>query len=200
MNYLAHLFLAGKNHGMILGALLEDYVTGGVENEINKILPQDVKTGLKLHRHIDTLTDTDAAVKDIKQLFYSDYGKYSSVIVDVIFDHFLHKNWHKFTDEPFDSFKDYVYKSLSEEFQDIQPSRLKALVSSMREHDWLKNYIHFWGLEKSLASLNRRISNMDLTTSLSLVKDNYEFINERFLDFFSRLKESCESEFINYGK
>ncbi len=43
MNYLAHLFLAGQNDGIILGNLLEDFVTGPIENETNSKLPQDVK-------------------------------------------------------------------------------------------------------------------------------------------------------------
>jgi acyl carrier protein phosphodiesterase len=195
MNYLAHLFLSGKEHGMILGSLLEDYVVGGIENETNGKLPENVKKGLRLHRFIDSFTDSDPVVKEVKQVFYKDFGKYSSVVVDVIFDHYLHKNWDKFSSEPFDVFKERVYWSLNTQYTDLQPERLKALVKSMTEHDWLKNYIHFWGVEKALSSLNRRVETVDLTQSVDLMKTNYEFINDRFLDFFIRLKASCESEF-----
>jgi acyl carrier protein phosphodiesterase len=195
MNYLAHLFLSGKEHGMILGSLLEDYVVGGIENETNGKLPENVKKGLRLHRFIDSFTDSDPVVKEVKQVFYKDFGKYSSVVVDVIFDHYLHKNWDKFSSEPFDVFKERVYLSLTTHYTDLQPERLKALVKSMTEHDWLKNYIHFWGVEKALSSLNRRVETVDLTQSVDLMKTNYEFINDRFLDFFIRLKASCESEF-----
>lgn len=198
MNYLAHLFLAGKNDGMILGALLEDCVVGGIDNSVNSLLPEDVKKGLRLHRHIDTFTDSDKGIAQVKQLFYTDFGKYSGVIVDVIFDHFLHKNWETFSDEKFEVFKESIYTSLTTQYLDLQPPRLKRLIDSMTEHDWLKTYIHFWGVERALSSLNRRVGTLDLTDAMEVVHNNYEFINGVFLDFFSRLKTSCE-HFV-YGK
>jgi acyl carrier protein phosphodiesterase len=195
MNYLAHLYLSGNEHGVILGSLLEDYISGGIENNINGKLPVSVKKGLRLHRYIDSFTDTDEVVKEVKQIFYPDFGKYSSVVVDVMFDHFLHLNWDKFSKEPFDVFKNRIYFSLSTQYLELQPPKLKDLVNSMLEHDWLKNYIHFWGLERSLYSLNKRVAGVDLTQSVNLMKLHYDFINEKFLDFFSRLKLSCQSEF-----
>jgi acyl carrier protein phosphodiesterase len=195
MNYLAHLYLSGNEHGVILGSLLEDYISGGIENNINGKLPVSVKKGLRLHRYIDSFTDTDEVVKEVKQIFYPDFGKYSSVVVDVMFDHFLHLNWDKFSKEPFDVFKNRIYFSLSTQYLELQPPKLKDLVNSMLEHDWLKNYIYFWGLERSLYSLNKRVAGVDLTQSVNLMKLHYDFINEKFLDFFSRLKLSCQSEF-----
>lgn len=196
MNYLAHLFLSGNEHGMILGSLLEDYVVGGIENEKNGKLPENVKKGLRLHRFIDSFTDSDLVLKEVKQVFYPDFGKYSSAIVDVMFDHFLHKNWDVFSSEPFDVFKERVYLSLNTQYINLQPDKLKALIKSMTEHDWLKNYIYFWGVERALSSLNKRVLSVDLTQSVELMKINYDFINERFLDFFTRLKAACESEFL----
>lgn len=200
MNYLAHLFLAGKNDGLILGSLLEDHITGGIENESNRRLPADVKTGLKLHRHIDTFTDSDREIAACKQLFYPGFGKYSPVIVDVILDHFLHKNWDTYAEEEFDVFKERVYQSLTTCYTEWQPPALKSLIRSMVEHDWLKNYIHFWGVEKALSSLNRRVRQVDLTDALPVMKQHYDFIDHLFLSFFKRLKESCETEFFEYGQ
>lgn len=200
MNYLAHLFLAGKNDGLILGSLLEDYITGGIENESNRHLPPDVKAGLKLHRHIDTFTDSDKEIALCKQLFYPGFGKYSPVIVDVILDHFLQRNWDTFAKEEFDIFKSRVYQSLTTTYTEWQPPALKSLVRSMVEHDWLKNYIHFWGVEKALSSLNRRVKQVDLTQALPVMRQHYDFIDHLFLSFFKRLKESCETEFFEDGQ
>lgn len=200
MNYLAHLFLAGKNDGMILGSLLEDYITGGIENQVNRRLPADVKTGLRLHRHIDTFTDSDKEMVACKQLFYPGFGKYSPVVVDVILDHFLHKNWEIFAEEEFDVFKNRVYESLTTRYTEWQPPALQALVRSMVEHDWLKSYIHFWGVEKALSSLNRRVKQVDLTDAIPVMKQHYEEIDHLFLSFFKRLKDSCNTEFFEYGQ
>jgi len=200
MNYLAHLLLAGKNHGMILGSLLEDYIVGGVENETNRHLPADVKTGLKLHRHIDTFTDSDREVAECKQFFYPGFGKYAPVVVDVILDHFLHKNWAVFAGEEFDVFKNRVYDSLTTQYTELQPPPLKALVESMVYHDWLKSYIHFRGVEKALSSLNRRVQQVDLTEALPVMNEHYGEIDRLFLSFFKRLKESCDTEFFKDGQ
>lgn len=194
MNYLAHLFLAGKEDGMILGALLEDYIVGGIENERNKHLPQEVKNGLWLHRHIDTFTDTDSTVAEIKQIFYPGFGKYASVITDVLLDHYLHKHWNTFTEEDFSSFKMHVYRVLEHSYVDLQPPGLRKMIQSMIEHDWLPNYIHLWGVERALLSLNRRVQQVDLTAALSVMEKHYEEIDILFMAFFPRLSASCEQK------
>lgn len=193
MNYLAHLFLAGTNDGIILGNLLEDFVTGAIENETNKSLPYDVKLGLSMHRHIDTFTDSSKVVKECKALFYPKFGKYSPIIIDVLFDHFLVKNWEIFTEEPFEQFRPRIYKSLKN-YIEIQPEQLQSMINSMIEHDWLKNYKENWGLEKAFLNLNKRINkpDVDLRLSLQEFEDNYYFINEKFLDFFEDLKKLCD--------
>lgn len=200
MNYLAHLFLSGKNDGMILGSLLEDYITGGIENESNRRLPADVKMGLRLHRFIDTFTDSDKEIAACKQLFYPGFGKYSPVIVDVILDHYLHKNWDTFAEEEFDVFKQRVYTSLSTCYTEWQPAALKNMVRSMVEHDWLKNYIYFWGVEKALSSLNRKVRQVDLTEAVPVMQQHYDAIDKLFMSFFTRLKEACDSKFFKNGQ
>ncbi|MCP9769949.1 DUF479 domain-containing protein [Lacihabitans sp. LS3-19] len=198
MNYLAHLFLSGNNDGVILGNLLEDFVKGNIENSTNSILPKDVKMGLQLHRTIDTLTDTHKVVKECKEVFYPNFGKYSPIIVDVLFDHFLIKNWLIFTEEDFEHFRKRVYNSLKN-YQEIQPEMLKGMINSMIEHDWLKNYIENWGLEKAFKNLNNKInkSEIDLTLSLKEFEENYYFLNEKFLEFFEELKKVCDNFLID---
>lgn len=194
MNYLAHLFLAGNNHGKILGALLEDYIRGGIENEKNRTLPEDVKAGLRLHRHIDTFTDTDPTVGKIKQKFYTPFGKYSGVIVDVLLDHFVQKHWDLFAQEPFSDFRSRIYQSLTTQYTELHPLPLKKLIASMVEHDWLQNYLYFWGLEKAMSSLNRRVHGVDLVESVSVFKNHYEEIEADFLEYFPRLIASTTNE------
>lgn len=198
MNYLAHLFLSGNNDGVILGNLLEDFISGNIENSTNSILPKDVKMGLQLHRTIDTLTDTHKIVKECKEVFYPNFGKYSPIVVDVLFDHFLIKNWLIFTEEDFEIFRKRVYNSLKN-YEEIQPEMLKGMIKSMIEHDWLKNYIENWGLEKAFKNLNTKINKpeIDLTLSLKEFEENYYFLNEKFLEFFEDLKKVCDKFLID---
>jgi acyl carrier protein phosphodiesterase len=197
MNFLAHLFLAGNNHGMIVGNILEDYIKGGLENEKNKNIPYNLKLGIKQHRLIDTFTDSHKLVSETKKYFGDKYGKFSSIIVDVIFDHYLLVNWSEFTSESFLDFRKRIYLAF-DSYSEWQPEPMHKYVFSMREHDWLKNYEFDWGLERAFFHLNRRINReeIDLTTSIPLFRENYKSIESNFLSFFSELKQQCDNFII----
>ncbi|MFN8428641.1 MAG: ACP phosphodiesterase [Spirosomataceae bacterium] len=188
MNYLAHLFLSGKNDGIIVGNILEDFISGHIEHPKNAYIPEDIKLGLKMHRMIDTFTDSHAVLKESKVLFYPINGKYASIVMDVLYDHFLQKNWKDYTSENFDNFRERIYESIRYR-EDIQPENMKKLVRSMIEHDWLKNYIEIWGLEKAFHNLNKRINKpeVDLIKSLSIFEKNYDFLDLNFKEFFPEL-------------
>lgn len=54
MNYLGHLFLAGKDEHSIVGNYLGDFIKGNLEtHNINK----EIKPGIHMHRKIDALAD-----------------------------------------------------------------------------------------------------------------------------------------------
>ncbi len=193
MNYLAHLFLSGDNSEIIVGNMLEDYITGNIENVRNKHLSARLKLGIKLHRIIDTFTDSHLNVKNCKTIFYQRFGKYSPIIVDVLFDHFLIKNWHVFTSEKFLHFRQRMYEALQTNVE-IQPEAMKIMTQSMIFHDWLKNYSEIWGLERAFEGLNKKINkeNLDLRLSIIEFQANYEYLEEQFLMFFKDLKQTCD--------
>lgn len=194
MNYLAHLFLAGTRPGLIVGNILEDFVKGKIDNEVNSKLPAEIKLGITQHRHIDTLTDSDEFVKNCKKVFYADFGKYAGIVVDVLFDHFLIKNWEKYTHEPFEDFRPRIYAAF-DHFEDIQPQKMKDVIQSMKTHDWLKNYAFEWGLDRAFLNMNSKINKpeVDLRKSLELYKEHYELLDENFNLFFTNLKQFCDN-------
>ncbi len=194
MNYLAHLFLAGQRPGFIVGNILEDFVKGKIDNEVNSLLPREVKLGIIQHRHIDTLTDSDEYVKNCKKVFYADFGKYAGIVVDVLFDHFLIKNWDKYTSESFEKFRPRIYGAF-DYYSDIQPEKMKDVIKSMKTHDWLKNYAFEWGLDRAFLNMNTKINKpeIDLRKSLELYKENYDLLDENFCLFFDSLKVFCDN-------
>jgi acyl carrier protein phosphodiesterase len=200
MNYLAHLYLSGTNPEIIIGNMIEDFITGNIDHPRNNFLTPLMKTGVRMHREIDTLTDTHQLIKDCKSIFYSGFGKYSPIITDVICDHFIVKHWDKFTAEPFDEFRPRVYAALVQH-RDLQPLQMQQMVDSMIKHDWLIGYGEMWGLERSFMNLNRRIGKeeVDLTLCLPLFESNYVFLEEKFVDFVYLVSSFC-AEFlkINY--
>ena len=191
MNYLAHLFLAGNESEVIFGNLLEDFIHGRVDHPRNNHLNQRIKTGIRQHRLIDTYTDQHPTVKKVKGIFHQDFGRYDGIVVDVIFDHFLIKNWKTFTSEEFQPFRKRIHESLAK-FEHLMPNTLLKLVHSMREHDWLANYEYDYGLERAFQSLNRKVTiTRDLKLAIPLMHEHFEEINHHFIPFFHSLKEEC---------
>jgi acyl carrier protein phosphodiesterase len=194
MNYLAHMFLAGQREGLIVGNMLEDFISGGIESPQNVNLPREVKLGIRQHRLIDTMTDTDEHVKICKKVFYEEFGKFSPIVVDVLFDHFLIKNWEQFSSESFEDFRPRVYRAFLN-YDYLQPPSMLKLINSMRENDWLKNYEYTWGLDRAFLNLNNKINRpgLDLRKSIDTYETHYELLNENFLLFFKKLKDFCDN-------
>ena len=196
MNFLAHLFLSGKNEEVMVGNLLEDFVVGRIDHPRNAHFNYDIKNGILLHRLIDSFTDTHPSVSDCKSVLYDKYHKYAAVLVDIYFDHYLAVNWNTYSTEPMDEFCKRVYGSFQNQWP-ILPEKMKPMIDSMIKHDWLKNYSEFWGIERALMGISRRTtfeSNMEQATED--LKVHYQLFDEKFADFFPKMMLEC-NRFLN---
>ena len=191
MNFLAHLFLSGKNVEVMVGNLLEDFVVGRIEHPRNVVYNQTLKNGILLHRLIDTFTDTNHVVSDCKVVLYEKYHKYAAVLIDIFFDHYLAIHWQEYSNEPFDEFRQRVYTTFQNHWS-ILPEKMKPMIESMIKYDWLNNYSEFWGIERAVLSISRRTkyeSNMQKATAD--LKINYQLFDEKFCIFFPKLMLEC---------
>ena len=93
MNYLAHLFLAGTHPEMILGNFIADHVKGS--DVLN--YSENTRKGISMHRAIDTFTDQHPVVKQSISRLRTDFRKYSGVIVDMYYDHYLSAHWDEYS-------------------------------------------------------------------------------------------------------
>ena len=92
MNYLSHLFLAEDTEESRIGNLLGDFVKGRLDDSFS---PEIIK-GIKTHRKVDSFTDSHYIIKQTKKLISPGRRKYSGVLVDIFFDHFLTNQWGKY--------------------------------------------------------------------------------------------------------
>lgn len=191
MNFLAHLFLSGKNEEVMVGNLLEDFIVGRIDHSRNAIYNDEIKNGILLHRLIDSFTDTHPSISDCKSVLYDKYHKYAAVLVDIFFDHYLAIHWADYTAEPFDDFRKRVHTSFENQWS-ILPEKMKPMIESMIKHDWLKNYSEFWGIERALIGISRRTtyeSNMEKATED--LKIHYQLFDEKFTLFFPKIMLEC---------
>ena len=136
MNYLAHALLAGPDDDYRLGGLLGDFVKG----PLSPAPPQfsaAVVQGLLLHRRIDSFADAHRAFARSRQRVSVERRRYSGIVVDMFYDHFLAAHWARFSTQPLESFSAAVYALLSRR---PIPDRLARILPRMCQEDWLASY------------------------------------------------------------
>lgn len=101
MNFLAHLVLAGDDEALRLGAMLGDFVRGQAPLER---YPGDVRKGIRLHRRIDSHTDTLAEIEHLRTWFPGEFRRYAGIVIDLALDHELARDWSNWCSLPLDRF------------------------------------------------------------------------------------------------
>lgn len=195
MNFLAHAYLSGNDENIIVGNFIADHVKG---KAIEKY-PDGIRKGIELHRRIDAFTDTHPTVKKSKARLRHRYGKYSGVIVDMYFDHFLAKNWKDYSDQPLKQFTSGIYKVMMRHFL-ILPPKTRRILPFMMADDWMAGYAYIEGLNLALTGMSRR-TNFDsgMEHAVEALKADYENFLIEFRMFFEELKSDVASFFSENG-
>ncbi len=183
MNFLAHIYLSGKNEKLIIGNFIGDFVKG------NQMLSfeQEVMNGILLHREIDRYTDDHPVVLESKKRLWEKYHHYSPVIVDVYYDHFLAKNWHDYHDEPLKAFTEKFYKLL-EDNKAMLPERVVRMLHYMKKDNWLYHYQTLEGIRQTLTGMSRRTKfESSLEKAHVDLEKNYALFEADFRIFFPKL-------------
>ncbi|HRR08025.1 MAG TPA: ACP phosphodiesterase [Rhodothermales bacterium] len=188
MNFLAHLFLAENSPESRLGNLLGDFVKGSLAS---LPFPPDVVKGIAEHRHIDVYTDRHLIVKQSQTLIGSHNRRFAGIAIDVIYDHFLARDWSSFHPIPLQEFTAQCYREVKGQW-DLLPPRLRFVLPYMEKDDWLAGYAHRIGIENALTGLGKRmqrqfgVSNQFADTYLDFTT-HYGTLEEHFTTFFPQL-------------
>ncbi|MBO1347640.1 MAG: DUF479 domain-containing protein [Hormoscilla sp. GUM202] len=183
MNYLAHLFLAGPDPYSRIGNLLGDLIKGNLSQDTT-YYSEGIIQGIKLHRQIDTFTDTHRIYLESKRRISPQQGLFSGIIIDICYDHFLANHWPKFSERQLSDFVADIY-GLLESHQQILPTRLQQVLPKMVAEDWLGSYKTLSGLNLTFARLARRLQGENhLPTAVEDIANNYVELESDFLSFF----------------
>ena len=110
MNFLAHLYFSPNDSLVKTGNFMADWIKGkAYEN-----YPVKVQQGILLHRSIDDFTDKHPNVMQSKSYFRDSYGKYAGVVTDILYDHFLAKNWKEYENEDLQTYSNKTFRELIE--------------------------------------------------------------------------------------
>jgi acyl carrier protein phosphodiesterase len=186
MNYLAHAYLSFNNPDILAGNMISDYIKGKKQFDY----PPAVQKGIKLHRAIDNFTDTHAATQELKSFFRPQYRLYSGAFADVVYDHFLANDTHEFGSETeLKKFAADTYQLL-ESYTELFPLLFQKMFPYMKEYDWLYNYRHTWGIEKSLGGVVRRSAYLtESAIAFEIFNTHYTAMQACYNVFFPDLKK-----------
>ena len=184
MNFLAHIYLSNNDSEVAIGNFISDSIRG----KNYKKYPKDIQVGILLHRHIDTFTDAHKTVRLSTKRLHENYGHYSGVIVDILYDHFLAKNWKNYSEIPLDVFIDDFYDNLEAHFE-ILPKRIQQFMPYMISDNWLLSYRSIEGIQKVLEGMNRRTKNRSqMNLAVNELKEFYKEFEAEFSLFFEDLR------------
>ena len=190
MNYLAHLFLSANIEGLIIGNFIGDSVKGDDYLDY----PEPIKNGIILHRKIDNFTDHHSIIHDAKHYFKPEFDKYSGVLIDVYFDHFLAKNFYKFSQISLADFEINIQILLKNNFMYLN-SKSKLFYEYMLKHDILSANTQLSAIEKVLNGITHRIEHRsELVKSITIFNDNYDALEQLFFVFWNEISEYIRVE------
>ncbi|KZN54674.1 hypothetical protein N474_17880 [Pseudoalteromonas luteoviolacea CPMOR-2] len=185
MNYLAHLYLAQNNADSYFGNLLGDFQKGLDVNSLNF----SVRNGLANHILVDKFTDGHDAVRYSKSLFSAKRRRFSGVALDVLYDHLLIINWHKFSQEKFESFKNRSYYLLQQNLTQM-PLKMRSVMNNVITNDWFAHYQSLQGTTQALDNISKRIRFENQFAGVGEeIEANLDELETLFLIFFPELLE-----------
>jgi len=191
MNVLAHIYLSGDSDEIIIGNYIGDYVKG---RDYLKY-PEQVRRGIILHRNIDAFTDSHPVVHRSKIPFIKKYHKYAGVVIDILYDHFLTREWDIYSTRPLESYTYQFYRAMVNNY-DILPEKVRDRMPFFIINNWIESYRTNAGLRKVFNALSKRTSLPHETRyAIKTLKKNYYSLSDDFMEFFPQLIEYVENDF-----
>jgi acyl carrier protein phosphodiesterase len=190
LNYLAHIYLSDEDDFIKIGNFMADAVKG---NHYDKF-PVAIQIGIKLHRFIDSFTDSHPVYRQSKHRLHEKFGHYSGVIMDIVYDHILAKNWLLFSKTNLEDYADDFYELLQDNY-DILTEKTQNSLPYMMETNWLVQYKTLAGLELILFQMDYRTKHRaNMPAAMEDIKQFYIEIEQEFFIFFTELQQQCKQE------
>ena len=184
MNFLAHAYLSYHQPSIITGNMIADFVKGKHWQDYDAGIQQ----GIRLHRLIDSFTDTHPATLEAKKFFQPGTGKYSAVFIDIVYDHFLANDRSRFPGDSLAHFAQEVYTTLQQQ-QHLLPAGFQEVFKYMQEQNWLHGYQFKDGMYKTFSGIVRRSRYLDVTADVpfAALEENYDALSASYQTFFPDL-------------
>jgi acyl carrier protein phosphodiesterase len=152
VNYLCHLYLSGPDPEILTGNFMGDFVKG----PLGGAYPPSVRRGIELHRRIDSFARDQADFNRSRLRIAPEFGLYRGVLVDLFYDHFLARDWQRWSpNQPLQEFLTQA-RAVIEARRDQLPQRLEPIVPVIFD-ELLPSYAEPGGITRALERMSRRV-------------------------------------------
>lgn len=184
MNFLAHFHLAWPDEQLVAGGLEGDFYKGPLGAD----LPDSLARGVQLHRAIDAYTDQHPQVAELRRALPAHLRRFSGIVADLSFDHYLSVHWDAFSDMPLKAFNREVYATLSRHSHDFSPPA-RQMFARLVEHDILGLYDRWQTVTATAARIGQRFGRRNPFGNLERdLAPHRELIEAAFLNFYPDLQ------------
>ena len=182
MNWLAHVLLSEDKVDFQLGNYLADPLKG----KAWKSASDDLQKGIKVHKLIDSYTDSHEIVALSKSRL-REKGLLRGVIIDLTYDYLLTKHWEKFSMIPREKFLTEFYTNAAKRAPAL-PEHPQRLIHNLVKQDRLNKYNSLEQLHQVFISVDRRLS-----PKLAARENASSYIRD-----VERVKTELEKDFLRF--
>lgn len=191
MNFLAHIYLSGNHEEILVGNFMGDYVKG--KNYLN--YPEKVSRGILLHRKIDEFTDRHPITRESRSHILKYYRKHSGIVIDILYDYLLARNWEIYCDVPLPHYVNNVFLLLKKHY-DLFPQGIKNWFPNFIRNNWLMSYSTLGGIEIILHRMSSRTSLPEHTdNAIRIFEEKLDRFNLEFNEFFPDIRDFVKTKY-----
>ena len=148
---MAHFYFAEPEPDLIVGGLLGEYVKGPLQGQY----PAGLEQGVRLHRFIDSATDRHPSQSIVREILPKELGRYSSIINDMLCDHFLACSWAEFHSTNLTEFTETCMNHLNASAH-MLPEKGKRTLQRMQTERWTEQYLDIDNIYRALVNIGKR--------------------------------------------
>ncbi|WP_413700727.1 ACP phosphodiesterase [Psychromonas sp. KJ10-10] len=194
MNYLAHLHIADHTQTSLLGNFLGDFVKGNPDGLYNV----DVVKGIRLHRFVDSYTDSHPLIKTVKPLFSKELRRFSPISLDMFWDHCLAKYWLDFHANSLADFSTQTQTRIANESSSLTqalPTRFEKISELVWQGRWFEHYVDIENIEFALQRIASRSPRMaPLAQTFDTLGTHYDQLCDTFFKLYPEVLEATRLE------
>ena len=201
MNFLAHCALSvsesdSADAHYVVGGFLGDFVKGAVPSH----LPQDIQTGIRLHRRIDAFSALQSDIKASVARLPASTRRLAPVFIDLVADHFLARHFESVHGEPLGGFTARVYAVLGAHESQL-PVDAARFFRFMRDHDLLGRYVGIDPIERAFRRIAERLGRPEaVTESMAALHADYRDFESDFLRYYPALQRHAHAWLTQEGQ